>query len=149
NNLRQENFFFDRAVLHFKAHDGVATLDSGEAITGQNKLSLKGSAELPPHINEFGRSPATVEFTGSLPDLQSITARFPQPLTGAATVTGNAEIRDAVLRAELSFSGGPIASANGSAAKVTGTVKASKQMPPAGVARIYYADLHSQIHLDM
>jgi autotransporter translocation and assembly factor TamB len=149
NNLRQENFFFDHAVLHFKAHDGVATLDSGEATTGLNKLSLTGSAELPAHINEFGRSPATVDFTGSLPDLQSITAKFPQPLTGAATVTGRAEIRDAVLRADLSFSGGPIAFANGSAAKVTGTLKASKEMPPAGAARIYYADLHSQIHLDM
>ena len=149
NNLRQENFFFDHAILHFKAHDGVATLDSGEATTGLNKLSLTGNAELPAHIAEFGRSPATVEFTGSLPDLQSITAKFPQPLTGTATVTGRAEIRDAVLRADLSFSGGPIAFANGSAAKVTGTLKASKEMPPAGAARIYYADLHSQIHLDM
>ncbi len=149
NNLRQENFFFDHAVLHFKAHDGVATLDSGEATTGLNKLSLTGNAELPEHIAEFGRSPATVEFTGSLPDLQAITAKFPQPLTGAATVTGRAEIRDAVLRADLSFSGGPIAFASGSAAKVTGTLKASKEMPPAGVTKVYYSDLRSQIHLDL
>ena len=149
NNLRQENFFFDHAVLHFKAHDGVATLDSGEATTGLNKLSLTGNAELPAHVSEFGRSPATVEFTGSLPDLQSITAKFPQPLTGAASVTGRAEIRDAVLRADLNFSGGPITYADGSAAKVTGTVKASKQMPPAGATKIYYADLRSEIHLDM
>src|SRR5205085_12302062 len=36
-----------------------------------------------------------------------------------------------------------------SAAQVTGTVKASKQMPPTNERKMYYADLRSQIHLEM
>ncbi|HMG06341.1 MAG TPA: hypothetical protein VK581_12855, partial [Chthoniobacterales bacterium] len=150
NNLRRENLFFDQVVVNVAAHDGLATLSSGEATNGLNKIALKGTAELPKQIREFGRSPATFEISGALPDLQSLTSRFAQPVTGAATVTGTAEIKDAVLRADLSFAGGPIAYGDGSAAQVTGTVKASKEMPPNDAAtKPYYADLQSQIHVDM
>lgn len=149
NNLRQESLFFDRVTLNVTARDGVATLESGEATNGLNRIGLKGTADLPARIGEFGRSGAVVEINGTLPDLKSLTARFPQPLIGAATVTGRAEITDAVLRADLSFAGGPIAYGDGLAASVTGTLKASKQMPPAGVEKIYYDELRSQIHLEM
>jgi len=149
NNLRQENLFFDRVAVSATARDGVATVDSGEATNGLNKMGFKGTTELPNHIREFGRSGARFEFTGSLPDLQSLTARFAQPITGDANVTGTAEIKDAVLRADLAFSGGPLAYGDTGAAQVTGTVKASKQMPPTDERKIYYADLHSQIHIEM
>lgn len=149
NNLRQENVFFDRVAVNATARDGVATVDSGEATNGLNKIGFKGTTELPNHIREFGRYGARFEFTGSLPDLQSLTARFAQPITGAANMTGTAEIKDAVLRADLSFSGGPIAYGDTGAAQVTGTVKASKQMPPANERKMYYADLRSQIHIEM
>jgi len=148
-NLRRENFSFDLCLLNVTARDGVATLTSGEATKGSNKIQVKGTAELPEHIRSFGQSPATFEITGLLPDLQSITAEFPQPLTGAATVSGRAEIRDAVLRADLRFAGGPIGFANGEIAQVTGTLTASKKMPPTNVAKAYYADLQSEIHLEM
>jgi len=149
NNLRQENLFFDRVALSATAHDGLATLDTGEATNGANKISVKGTAELPNHIREFGRSGAKFEISGTLPDLQSLTARFPQPLTGAITMSGTAEITDAVLRADLTFAGGPVSSGAGSAAQISGTVKAAKKMPPANVRKMYYADLRSQIHLEM
>ena len=149
SNLRQESLFFDRCVLKVAARDGMAVLESGEATTGLNKIQLKGAAELPEHIRHFGQSPARFEISAVLPDLQSITAKFPQPLTGSATVNGRAEIKDAVLRADLSFGGGPIGFGNGSAAQVSGTLKASKQMPATNEAKIYYADLRSQIHVEM
>jgi hypothetical protein len=149
NNLRQESLFFDHVVLGATAGGGMAKVDSGEATNGLNKIAFKGTTELPGHIREFGRNGAQFEIDGSLPDLQSLTARFAQPVTGAATVTGTAEIKDAVLRADLAFSGGPISSGDSSAAQVSGTVKASKQMPPANERKIYYADLHSQIHVEM
>jgi autotransporter translocation and assembly factor TamB len=149
NNLRQENLFFDRVAVSVAARDGVATVDSGEASNGSNKIGFKGTTELPAHIREFGRYGARFEINGSLPDLQSLTARFEQPVTGAANVTGTAEIKDAVLRADFSFSGGPLAFADAGAAQVTGTIKASREMPPANERKMYYADLHSQIHLEM
>jgi autotransporter translocation and assembly factor TamB len=149
NNLRQDDLFFDRVALSVTARNGTATMDTGEATNGSNKIGLKGTAELPNHIREFGRSGARFEISGALPDLQSLTARFPQPLTGTATLTGTAEISDAVLRGDLSFSGGPITYGDASAAQITGTVKAAKEMPPANARKIYYADLHSQIHVEM
>jgi autotransporter translocation and assembly factor TamB len=149
NNLRQENLFFDRLIVNVTAHDGIATLHSGEVTNGSNKIELKGTAELPKDIREFGRAPANFEIKGSLPDLQSLTSRFPQPLTGVATIAGTAEIKDAVLRADLSFAGGPVAYGDGSAAQITGTIKAARDMPPPGVTKLYYADLRSQIHVDM
>jgi hypothetical protein len=149
SNLRKESFFFDRCVLKVAARDGMAVLESGEATTGSNKIQLKGAAELPEHIRHFGQSPARFEISAVLPDLQSLTAKFPQPLTGAVTVNGQAEIKDAVLRADLSFGGGPIGFGNGSAAQVSGTLKASKQMPATNEAAIYYDGLRSQIHVEM
>jgi hypothetical protein len=148
-NLRRENLFFDHCLLSVTARDGFATLTTGEATNGLNKIQLKGAAELPEHIRSFGQRPATFEVNGLLPDLQSITAGFPRPLTGAATVTGRAEIKDGVLRADLRFSGGPIGFGNGEVAQVNGTVTASKKMPPTNVMKAYYVDLQSEIHLEM
>ena len=149
NNLRQENLFFDRVSVNVIARDGTATLEAGEATNGANRIALKGTAELPNHIREFGRAGARFEISGTLPDLQALTARFAQPLTGPATVTGTAEITDAILRADLAFSGGPVSYGDASAAQFTGTVKAAKEMPPANVRKMYYADLRSQIHIEM
>jgi hypothetical protein len=89
-NLRQERFFFDRSVLKVTVRDGMAVLESGEATIGLDRIQLKGSAELPEHIRQSWQSPARFEISAVLPDLQSITAKFPQPLTGSATVTGTA-----------------------------------------------------------
>lgn len=149
NKLRQESLYFDNVTLSATAQDGIATLNAGEATNGVNKIAFKGTTQLPAHIREFGRYGANFEINGDLPDLQSLTARFAQPISGAATITGTAEIKDAILRADLAFSGGPISAGDSAAAKIAGTFKASKQMPPANERKIYYADLHSQIHVEM
>jgi len=149
SNLRQENLFFDRVALNVTARDGMLTLDTGEATNGANKIGLTGRAELPNHIREFGRSGARFEINGTLPDLQSLTARFAQPLIDAATLTGTAEISDAVLRADLVLAGGPISYGNSSAAQISATIKVAKDMPPANEKKMYYADLRSQIHAEM
>lgn len=149
DNLRQENFFFDHVALNASARNGVATLDTGEATNGANKIALKGTTDLPNHIRDFGRSPARFEISGALPDLQSLTARFPQPLMGSINLTGTAEITDAVLRADIAFSGGPISYGDLSAAQAAGTVKATREMPPTNARKMYYSDLRSQIHVEM
>jgi hypothetical protein len=148
-NYRQGDLFFERVGLATTARGGVATIDNGEAANGSNRITFKGTAQLPPHIREFGRADARFELTGSLPDLQSLTANFPQPLTGTVNITGTAAIKDAVMSADLAFSGGPITCGDTGAAQFSGTLKASKQMPPTNERKIYYADLHSQIHVEM
>lgn len=149
NNLRQEQFFFDRCVVKAAARDGIAVLEAGEATTGSNTIQLKGAAELPENIRQFGQSPTRFEISASLPDLQALTAKFPQPLQGSATLAGTGEIKDALLHADLTFGGGPIGFGNGSAAQVSGTLNASKKMPATNKPDIYYTNLRSQIHLEM
>ncbi|MEY2563678.1 MAG: translocation and assembly module TamB [Verrucomicrobiota bacterium] len=149
NNLRRDNLFFDQCIVKLTAHDGIATVNSVEATNGLNKIALNGTAELPADIREFGRAPAHFEISGTLPDLQSLTAHFAQPATGAASVTGTIEIKDAVLRADLVLAGGPVTYGDGCAAQVSGTVRASKEMPRTDVVSAYYENLRSQIHLEM
>lgn len=149
NNLRRGNLFFDRVALTLTARNGTLTLDTAEAINGANRIGLKGTAELPNHIREFGQSGARFEISGALPDLQSLSAHFAQPLMGSATLTGTAEISDAVLRADLVLAGGPISYGDSSAAQVSATIKATKEMPSANEKKIYYADLSSKIHAEM
>lgn len=148
-NYRQGNIFFDRVTLAATAVDGVATIGSGEATNGVNKITFKGTAQLPPHIREFGRADAHFELSGLLPDLQSLTADFPQPLTGAVNISGTAAIKDTVMSADLAFSGGPITYGTGRAAKVSGSLKATKQVPPAETRDVYYTNLESRIHVEM
>jgi hypothetical protein len=148
-DYRQGILFFDHVALAATARDGVATIGSGEATNGLNKITFKGAAQLPPHVREFGRADASFDVSGSLPDLQSLTVDFPQPLTGAVDITGTAAIKEARLSANLAFSGGPLTYGAGSAGHVTGTLKATKQMPPTDTRTVYYADLHSQIHVEM
>ena len=149
NNLRQEALLLDRCVVNVTARDGVATLEAGEATKGLNRIRLKGNAALPADIREFGRTPAAFEISGVLPDLQSLTAAFPQPLSGAVTVAGHAEIRERIFQTDLQLAGGPIGFPNGTAAQVSGKLFASRKMPPTGVTKAYYADLESEMHLDM
>ena len=148
-NYRQGILFFDHVALAATARDGAATITSGEATNGSNKIAFKGTGQLPSHIREFGRADASFELTGSLPELQSLTANFPQPLTGAVNITGTAAIKNAVVSADLTFSGGPITYGTGSAAQVSGTLKATKQVPPTDTRDIYYTNLESQIHVEM
>ena len=127
------------------------TLDSGEATNGANKIGLKGTAELPeshPRIRTVRREVRDQRRRCPICNLSPRVLR--NRVTGAATVTGTAEIRDAVLRADLAFSGrAGLVWRFGSAAQITGTMKAAKQMPPANERKMYYADLRSQIHVEM
>ena len=149
NNLRQEQFFFDHVNLKIAGRDGMAVLETGEATAGLNEIRLKGAAELPEHVRNFGQSPTRFEIFALLPDLQSLTAKIPEPLTGSLTITGTGEIKDALLRADLNLTGGPIGLERGSAERITGTLKASKRMPASDEKKIYHADLQTQIHLEM
>ena len=56
----------------------VANLQSADITRDQNQFHLRGSAELPRDIRDFGRAPTTLELAATLPDLQQVTAGMPQ-----------------------------------------------------------------------
>jgi len=149
NNLRRADLTFDRCVVNVTAHDGVATLQSGEATKGLNKIEMTGSAELPEQIRSLGQSPATFDITGSFPDLPALTGGFAQPLTGSANVNGKVEIKEAILQVDARFGGGPIGAGNGTIAQVKGTLAAKKKMPPLGPGTVSFAGLQTEVHLDL
>ncbi len=128
---RRTIIFLDQAVVRLTARGGVATIDSAELAQGANKLRLTGNVTLPSDIAEFGRAPASLQISGTLPDLHAFTAALPQPLSGSATLEGRADIANATLRTAFKISTGAITWNGGSAEAATALVTASKQMPPA------------------
>ncbi len=148
SNLRKGNMELDRAALDLSAHGAVATITSAELAQGPNVVRLTGTASLPAGIREFGRAPASFQISGALPDLQALTASFPQKLGGAATLEGRADIVDATLRTAIQVSASSLSWEGGSAEGASASITASKQMPPVGSEKIYYADLRTDSTLE-
>ena len=149
SRLKKSNIFLDQAVVRLSARGGVATIDTAEFSQGANKLRITGNVTLPSDIHEIGRAPASLQLSGELPDLESLTASFPQPLSGSATLEGRADIANATLRTAFKISTGAITWNGGSAEAATALVTASKQMPPAKSEKVYYADLQSETNLEL
>ena len=149
SNFQQEAIAFDHAVFQVSAENGVATLKSADVVQGENNFHLRGSAELPANIRDFGRSPATIEVGAAALDLQRMTARMPQHLTGSAQLNGKIDINNGKLDAQLNISAGNIGFQDGSIDKVNAVLHASKIMPPPGSNKPWYAGLKSETTLDI
>ena len=150
-NFQQEAIAFDRAVFQVSAENGAATLKSADVVQGENNFHLRGSAQLPADIGDFGRSPATIEVGAAALDLQRMTARMPQPqrLTGSAQLNGKIDINNGKLDAQLNVSAGKVDFQDGSLDKVNAVLHASKMMPPHTAKKPWYADLRSETTLDV
>src|SRR4029079_2466451 len=94
-----------------------------------NKIAINGTANLPEQLRSLGQSPAAFQITGSFPDLQSLTAQFPEPLSGAANLTGQLEIKDAVLHLGARINSESITFSRGTLAEFQADITASKKMP--------------------
>lgn len=147
--VKQGVIAIDKCDLSMTARGGVARLDLGEIVKGTNSIRLKGSAALPDDIREFGRSPATFEIGGALPDLRTATEAMAQPVSGAANVTGRVEISNAKLVADIQFNGGDIVTGENRLGKVSGTFHAVKKMPPPNTTKPYFADLTTQVEMNV
>ena len=148
NNFREQGIFFDRADFQVVARDGRATLPVADLVHGQNKFHLRGSAELPADIRQFGRSAATLELTGEAVDLHTLTAGSAEPLTGSAQINGKIEIKNGKLEANLEASAAEVTGKDGKIGKMNATVKATRVMPPPYVAKPWFADLHSEVSVN-
>jgi hypothetical protein len=149
NNFGEQEFGFDRGVFRLSARNGAATLESADVAQGENDFHLRGSAELPKSMKEFGRSAATVEVTAAAVDLQRATAGLSQRLSGSAQAKGKIEIKNGKLNAELNVSANSVGFADGKVETLTAKVTASKVIPPADANKAWYADLRSNVDLDV
>jgi hypothetical protein len=139
---------FDRCALELFARDGTATLHSADITQVGNEFHLQGSAELPNKLNEFGRSAATLEISGKVPDLRPVTAPAGEEVSGVAEFNGKIDIKDAKLEANFNVAAGPLKFADGSIEKLNVQLQASKTMPPATAHAPWFANLKSKITLD-
>jgi hypothetical protein len=146
NNLQWPGFALDRCLVNAEAHNGVATVQSAVASKGSDTIEVTGTAELPGEVRLLGQSPANFAITGSLPDLQSLTAGLPESVTGSANINGTAEIKDAILHVDAHLSGGPIGFADGTLARFDGNLKASKRMVPLDQQKVYHDGLRTEAH---
>ena len=157
--VQQQGIAFDRGIFQISAGNGTAVLQTGDVIQGENQFHLKGSAELPGNIKEFGHSPATLEVALTTPDLQKATAGMPHKLSGTAQLNGKIDIKDGKLSGELAVAAASLGFEDGTVEKLNATVKASKVIQPnAAVTSLsgaraankpWYADLKSETTLNI
>jgi len=149
NNLCQQQITFDHCAFEVSAQPGRAILQSADMVQGKNEFHLRGAAELPADLKQFGRSPATLEITAAALDLQRLTAGMPQPLTGSAQIQGKIEIKNGKIDANFMASGGSIGFENGTIDKLNVNLRASKIIPPSNIRKSWFADLRSAVDLEV
>jgi len=146
NNFRQETLSFDRSTFEVVAQNGSAILRTGDVFQGQNEFHLRGTAQLPDNIDEFGRNPATIEITSRAPDLRAATA---QKLGGSGELSGKIDIANAQMNGAFTLAADSLVWNDGAADKITGTMTLSKKMPTAKSKEPWFANLKSEAKLTM
>jgi autotransporter translocation and assembly factor TamB len=147
SDVHRREIDFDRGVLEISADQGKGILRSADLIQGVNEFHLRGTTELPSDINDFGRTPTTLEIAGSTLDLRRLTARLPEQLTGVAQFNGKIDIVNSQIEANLNVTGDSVGFPNGTVEKVSATANVSKIVPPANVKKPWFAELRVRSNL--
>src|SRR5205807_3704897 len=101
SDVHRPEMDFGRVAVEISAEQGRGFLRSADIVQDQNQFHLRGSIELPSTIEEFGRSPTSLEISGTAPDLERLTAGTPAGLTGSAQFNGKIDIVNATIQAAL------------------------------------------------
>src|SRR5204863_9904928 len=115
-----------RAVVEISAEQGRGILRSAEIVQDMNEFHLRGGIELPSRIEDFGRTPANLEISGSAPDLERLTAGTPLGLTGSAQFTGRIDIVNATIQATLGITADSVGFEDGIVDKLNCTLRGPK-----------------------
>ena len=149
SNVDRPEIHFDTGVFEVSAEQGRAILRSADIVQDKNELHLRGTMELPSVIEDFGRTPATLEIAGTAPDLQRLTTGIPAQLTGSARFTGKIDIVNAKIEATLGVTAESIGFSNGTIEKLNSTLRASKSVARADTKRPWFADLRTAMEFDL
>lgn len=147
-DFRAGGFHFDRGVVQAAAQNGGAILQTADLVQGANEFQIRGSADLPEKLNEFGRAPASFEISGKGLDLQQFTSDMPQHLSGVAEANGKIEIKNGTVSGAFGLTAGPVKFSEGSIEKISANLTASKTMAAPGNRKPWFANLRSKIDLD-
>jgi len=134
SDVHQSQIDFNNGVVEVSAGQGKAVLRSADIIQDKNEFHLRGTLELPSVVEDFSRTPASLEISGTAPDLQQLTAGMPLQLTGSAKFIGKIDIANAKIEANLGVTANSVGFPEGTIEKLEGTLRASKAMPPPNTA---------------
>jgi autotransporter translocation and assembly factor TamB len=134
---------FETGTVEVSAGQGKATLRSADIIQAQNQFHLYGVIDLPETFGGFGRTPANLQVSGKLPDLEKLTTRSSLGLTGSIQFDGKLDIVDANLQSNFNVTGAAIGFSNGTFDKLDATVGASKNLTRGDTGRPWFADLRT------
>src|SRR5207249_2668971 len=104
---------FDSGVVEVSAEQGRATLRSADIVQDKNEFHLHGTMALPSVIEDFDRTPTTLEIAGTALDLQRLTTGTLVQLTGSAQFTGKIEITNANISANLGVTANAVGFSDG------------------------------------
>jgi TamB, inner membrane protein subunit of TAM complex len=148
-NVDRPEIHFDSGIVEVSIERGNATLRSADIIQDKNEFHLRGAMELPSIIEDFGRTPTTLEIAGTAPDLQRLTTGTPVQLTGSAQFTGKIDIANANVNATLGVTANAVGFSDGTVDKLNCTLRASKNVARADTKRPWFADLRTAMEFDL
>src|SRR5437762_194416 len=149
SNVDRPEIHFDRGIVEISAGQGRAILRSAELDRDVNKLHLQGGIELPDTFADFGRTPASLEISGTAPDVERLTAGTPVELTGSAQFTGRIDIENANIQAALGVTADAVGFSDGIVEKLNCTLRASKGVPRSDTKKPWFADLRTTMEFDV
>jgi autotransporter translocation and assembly factor TamB len=149
SNVHLPNIDFDSGVIEVSAERGGATLRSADIVQDKNEFHFRGTMELPQVIEDFGRTSATLEISGTAPDLQRLMTETPVQFTGSAQFIGKIEIVNAKIDATLGVTGDSIGFPGGTVEKLSSTLRATKSVARDNTKRPWFADLRTAMEFDL
>ncbi len=138
-----------RVVVEISAEQGRGILRSADIVQDMNELHLRGGIELPSRIEDFGRTPASLEISGTAPDLERLTAGTSVALTGSAQFTGRIDIINATIQATLGVTAGAVGFQDGIIDKLNCTLRASKGVAGGDNKRPWFAELRTAMEFNL
>src|SRR5262249_6403729 len=150
---------FETAAVEVSAEQGRATLQSADVVQDQNEFHVHGSIDLPATVEDFGRTPASLQIAGNAPDLEQLTAGIPVGLTGSVQFDGKIDIADANVQVTLGITGNAVGFSDGTIDKLAATLRASKMIsaskpqrasaPPTTARKPWFADLRTAMEFNL
>ena len=149
SNVHRREINFDRGGVEISAEQGKGTLRSADIVEDVNEFHFRGSMDFPAEIQDFARTPTTLEISGTAPDLERLTAGMPVALTGSAQFNGRIGIVNEQVSAALGVTGEAIGFQHGIIDKLNCTLRASKRVARGQTDKPWFADLHTAMEFNL